>query len=493
MNPVMNQSFSNPPPAILPLLEAIERHSHSGDSPEIMTTIPTEVLEFVLQRLNPMESSRHEATLWLENLAEKGWKATLSQTMEKGIFYLILDVRTQLAAGKPDPKAALSTTKVLDKAGFPSLTSLYRHLRRNDDGWRYADLMDEFLHGNAELVIHEVTANKATFAEMYRPLLYFAAQDEPGQRAGILVKAKDAGIDLLKDAPSWTMLLNTFGPFSIWPTRHPATTEEGGRLFTQLVNRIFPGGHMPPFPDGEKEQCASLLTHIGREENLPFFDALVKAGFDLSLVQRVSINQNGTINDLCPLFNALQTGRKKVEKPIRHLLDAQRIHHPDRLNAVVQRRGPDGETALHWAARNREIAVLDLLLEAGADPLAVDNAGNTLAHWLMRKYSPRHEKEFVPVLQWMQSKGVDLLAPNKKGQTPMAKLARKGTLDSLVAMLEQTGSKAITASSGKGKTAMAVLYQRDDGADVLPLIEKVMLEDSLQLPDATPTSPKRRL
>jgi len=43
----------------------------------------------------------------------------------------------------------------------------------------------------------------------------------------------------------------------------------------------------------------------------------------------------------------------------------------------IDGRGPRGETALHVACRARHLQVIALLLERGADPLAIDDEGRT--------------------------------------------------------------------------------------------------------------------
>lgn len=449
----------------------------------------------VLGRVNPATpvppETIPETTLWLKTLIDAGWKADPVRLSEPAIRGVQKKIRESLAIGQPDPDVALAWTRILDDMGFLSLTTLARHHKAVEEVRGIHTWMTEsFIKGTSDLLCHEIETHGATLDEVGRPLLHFAAQESPEASSQVLDVARKAGIDVSK--VKWPLLFRTFGPEGNWPFRMPTSAADRALLFTRLMNRIFPDGQLPDCPPEDRIPSAQWLAKLALEENLPFLDALMTAGFDLTAFDDPALcKKTGTDHSL--LLVALQTGRKKTAPVVRAFLDAQRTHHPARLQSMVDVRGVKGATAFHWAARNRELAVFDLLLSAGANPQAVDDAGNTLAHWLMRKYSPRHEKEFIPALQWLQNQGVDLLAPNKKGQTPMAKLAQKGTLDSLMALVGTAGHETVTATDKRGKTAIDVLEERPDRNEVLPFIEQVVLEESLpgQSPTATPT--RRRL
>jgi hypothetical protein len=449
----------------------------------------------VLDRVNPATPAPPETipetTCWLKTLADAGWKADPARLSEPAIRGAQKKVREMLAVGLPNGETALEWTRLLDGMGFLSLTAIARHHKavkevRGVHIW----MTESLIKGTADLLCHEIEVHGATLEEVGRPLLYLAAQESPEESARLLDTARKAGMNMAK--VGWPLLIQTFGPPSTWPFNLPANMTEGAVLFTRIMGRLFPGGLLPDCPAPDRIRSAQWLANLPLEENLPFLDALMKAGFDLTAFDNPTLCRVAG-EDLSLLLGGLQSRRKKTAPVVRAFLDAQRTHHPARLQLMVDVRGLKGATAFHWAARTRELAVFDLLLEAGADPLVVDDAGNTLAHWLMRKYSPRHEKDFIPALQWLQNHGVDLLAPNNKGQTPMAKLAEKGTVDSLMALVGTAGSAVVKTRDNQGKTAMDVLEQRTDRDTVLPVIEQVVLEDSLPNPDKAPATPRRRL
>ncbi|RPB08580.1 ankyrin, partial [Morchella conica CCBAS932] len=95
------------------------------------------------------------------------------------------------------------------------------------------------------------------------------------------------------------------------------------------------------------------------------------------------------------------------------------------------------ETALHWAARSRQVAVLKMLVDAGADITAMDEDGNTPLHRAVcagsRLAGPG---EAVGVLlEW----GADIEAKDERGRTPLA-CASEGANEGLVKMLLEKGA-----------------------------------------------------
>lgn len=108
----------------------------------------------------------------------------------------------------------------------------------------------------------------------------------------------------------------------------------------------------------------------------------------------------------------------KIEKIIRFLL------LQDRHNKMVQAVDEDGETPLHVAAKCLEIAVMRMLLRAGADVNARDNEGNTPLHDIALR---SETAGYFEVLRFLLEEGhADTTVRNNEGLTPAGVAIKRG-------------------------------------------------------------------
>jgi ankyrin repeat protein len=128
---------------------------------------------------------------------------------------------------------------------------------------------------------------------------------------------------------------------------------------------------------------------------------IVAAGLDLNSRD----GQGRTV-----LFNILQASR----------LDTESIHMFLELGCSVAGHGPQGLTILHQAIRvNAPLETLRLLVNGGADPQWVDDAGNTLIHEAAKVRPYMGNADFKSYLKALIALGASAIATNYTGQTPL--------------------------------------------------------------------------
>lgn len=162
------------------------------------------------------------------------------------------------------------------------------------------------------------------------------------------------------------------------------------------------------------------------------------------------------------------------------LIELQKMDPSKSASDWLNEKDEEGASVVHYCARNRDLNSLKMLQKWGADLNVVDNKGNTPIHWMMKTYSAKHEKTFAPILAWLIEQGVDVQTKNKKGAVAFQKLAKQGTLESLLSAIQIGGASLLKKEDYQGKTGLDMLLKRSDKEKILPITEKIILNDSLQ-------------
>ncbi|RYP11971.1 hypothetical protein DL767_011540 [Monosporascus sp. MG133] len=139
--------------------------------------------------------------------------------------------------------------------------------------------------------------------------------------------------------------------------------------------------------------------------------------------------------------------------------------------ADVHARGKDGRTALSYAAERGHEAVVQQLLETGADIHARDKDGRTALSYAAERgheavvqlllksgqMSLRWAVETgdVEVVKLFLDRGADVVLPNKDGWTPLITASSKGYVDMVRLLLATSGVNADLKDSKSGQTPLS--------------------------------------
>lgn len=114
--------------------------------------------------------------------------------------------------------------------------------------------------------------------------------------------------------------------------------------------------------------------------------------------------------------------------------------HPPSLILILIHEQVHGLTALHIAAFLGHTAVVNILLEANAQPHEPDKRGRTLFYLACQKGHGETAKELLQKLQAMDFDSIN--KPNDDGKTPLRRVARHDLTTILQALLERVTSTA---------------------------------------------------
>ena len=152
------------------------------------------------------------------------------------------------------------------------------------------------------------------------------------------------------------------------------------------------------------------------------------------------------------------------------LVEAVKAVDVDRVRALVgdpavdvNAAGPDGATALHWAAHKDDARLVALLLEAGADAAAANRYG-------VRPISLAAENGNAAVVEALLEAGADPNATLRGGETALMTAARTGDAATIRALLVR-GADPNVRDGFRGQTALMWAAARNNAAAVHALAE----------------------
>jgi len=114
--------------------------------------------------------------------------------------------------------------------------------------------------------------------------------------------------------------------------------------------------------------------------------------------------------------------------------------------AAINKTDTDGTTALHWAVRSNDIAQMDRLLRAGANPNAANRYGVTPIYLACENGS-------AAAIARLLKAGVSANATGNYGETALMTCARTGNVDAAKVLIE-AGATVDAVESWHGETAL---------------------------------------
>ena len=156
---------------------------------------------------------------------------------------------------------------------------------------------------------------------------------------------------------------------------------------------------------------------------------------------------------LWPAAAEATAGRQPLKtQDSRHLLDAAKTGDAATVDALLGQDvdatsvGPDGTTALHWAARADALDIVERLLAAGADATSVNRYGVT-------PLSLAAENGNDAIVRVLLAAGADANTATPQGETVLMVAARTGRVD-VVRQLLAGGAVVDQTESWRGQTAL---------------------------------------
>ena len=145
--------------------------------------------------------------------------------------------------------------------------------------------------------------------------------------------------------------------------------------------------------------------------------------------------------------------------------DTPRVTSCLRQGADVTAHDPDGNTALHWAARYTDRpAIVTALVKAGADLDARTTADSSTALHLAARYS-----DHPAVIAALASAGAPLETRNENGATPLHSAAAYNQNPAIITALATAGADMeARLSDGNGTALHAAAYTNQSPAITIP-------------------------
>ena len=166
---------------------------------------------------------------------------------------------------------------------------------------------------------------------------------------------------------------------------------------------------------------------------------------------------------------ALSAAGFAAESTVRdtRLIDAVKAGNSSAAVTLLQKKidvnatEPDGTTALHYAVRNDDLALVERLLRAGADAKAATRYGVTAIALACENGS-------APVVERLLKAGISANAAGRLGETPLHLCARTGRPDAVKVLLSN-GATVDTIENWRGQTPL-MWAAAEGNADAMRLL-----------------------
>ncbi|KAJ5873180.1 hypothetical protein N7455_003723 [Penicillium solitum] len=131
--------------------------------------------------------------------------------------------------------------------------------------------------------------------------------------------------------------------------------------------------------------------------------------------------------------------------------------------SVIDNIDDDGQTALHWAARNERISTVELLLQHGSSLNLVDKEGKGAIHHAINKGQAR-------LLRVLGDNGANLELADNRGQTPLLNAVETMAVESTQILLDMGAEVGALNLMKQNVLHLAALGAKDDALQVITLL-----------------------
>jgi ankyrin repeat protein len=187
-----------------------------------------------------------------------------------------------------------------------------------------------------------------------------------------------------------------------------------------------------------------------------------------NMIGRPAVPRNDEHDAIAFVRAALEHGADPDARLTEPIL-AQHHGFPDRSLGA-------GTTPLMRAARGHDLAFVELLLEAGASAGARQGDGSTVLHVMAAARPPRSDAESSvqsAVLDTLIEAGAEIEAVGMDGQTPMHRAARGGNASLINALLERGARLDARDNEGRTPHDLVAAPGRGNNPEIAALLKRL--------------------
>ncbi|OXU22974.1 hypothetical protein TSAR_008555 [Trichomalopsis sarcophagae] len=126
-------------------------------------------------------------------------------------------------------------------------------------------------------------------------------------------------------------------------------------------------------------------------------------------------------------------------------------------NATIDKRDNRKRTPLHVAVTSRQSGLVQLLLDHGADPNAVDEQDENALQFLVNSQSDQPEDLDVSIAEMLITKGANVNAVSKENLSLLHTVARKRRMKLMQGLLQHCSKEVISLKDHQGNTVLHIL------------------------------------